>query len=132
MAGVAAGILSLRMELRKEPRFPVQLAVFVWGVDARGVKFAQVAQVRNVSGRGALLYGIEQPLRPEDLIGIQYRQRRAKFRVVWLRDSRGPDKILAAVERLKAEACPWPEELMAVSQAPRGAQGDIARLRPGT
>ncbi|MBZ5571919.1 MAG: hypothetical protein LAO09_08575 [Acidobacteriia bacterium] len=120
------------MELRKEPRFPVQLTVFIWGVDATGVKFAQVAQVRNVSGRGALLCGIEQPLRPEDLIGVQYRQRRAKFRVVWLRDSRGPEKILAAVERLKAEACPWPEEVMAVSKAPHGAQGVIASLRPGT
>jgi len=75
------------------------------------MRFSQVAQACNVSGRGALLSGLDQPLRPEDLIGVQYRKRRAKFRVVWLRDSRGPDKILAAVERLEAEACPWPEEL---------------------
>ena len=54
---------------------------------------------------------IEQPLRPEDLIGVQYQHRRAKYRVVWLRDSKGPEKIMAAVERLPNEACPWPEEI---------------------
>jgi len=83
----------------------------VWGIDATGVRFAQVAQAYNISERGALISKIEQPLRPEDLIGVQYQHRRAKFRVVWLRDSGGPEKVMAAVERLAEEACPWPAEL---------------------
>ena len=105
------------MERRKGFRFPAQLAILVWGINAKGIRFAQPAQACNVSSRGALLSGIEQPLRPEDLIGVQYGGRRAKFRVVWLRDSKGPGKILAAVERLGNEACPWPEEVSAMAGA---------------
>lgn len=101
------------MERRRDTRVPARLAIVVWGIDARGTQFSQTAQACNISGRGALVSGLDQPLRSEDLIGIQYRDRRAKFRVVWLRDSRGADKIQAAVERLEAEPCPWLEELAA-------------------
>jgi hypothetical protein len=116
------------MERRRELRLPAQLAILVWGIDAKGVKFTQVAKACNISGRGALLSGLDQRLRPEDLVGVQYRQRRAKFRVVWFRDSSGPDKILAAVERLEAEACPWPEELAAVPKSPARPVKDAADL----
>ena len=101
------------MERRREPRFPTPLAIMIWGVDASGARFAQVAQAYNISERGALVSRIEQLLRPEDLIGVQYQHRRAKYRVVWLRDSQGPEKIMAAVERLPNEECPWPEEIEA-------------------
>ena len=127
---VPRSILGLTMERRREPRFPNQLVILVWGIDAKGEKFAQLAQACNISERGARLSGIEHRLRPEDLIGVQYRERRAKFRVVWLRDTLGPEKTLAAVERLEAEACPWQEELSSASHIRKAPHPEIADPRP--
>jgi hypothetical protein len=101
----------MQVDRRREPRLESNLPVLIWGIDARGLPFAQKALARNVSGRGALLSGIEQVLRCGDLIVIQYGKNRARFRVVWTRDSANGEKVRAAVQRLEAEECPWREEI---------------------
>ncbi|HVO79915.1 MAG TPA: PilZ domain-containing protein [Terriglobales bacterium] len=98
-------------ERRKEPRTQVDLPVRVWGIDAKGALFAQEAVARNISGSGALLYGIEQSLRIHDLIGVGYGDRQARYRVVWVRDSGTDRKIQVAVHKLKSEQCPWKDLL---------------------
>ena len=107
---------------RKEPRTQADLAVRVWGIDAQGALFVQDTVARNISVSGALLCGIEQHLRTGDLIGVAYGDRKARFRVVWLRDSGTDRKIQVAVHKLKNEECPWKEclgrEIAAVSANP--------------
>jgi len=98
-------------ERRREVRIPADLPVSIWGLDAEGIRFTQAAMARNISGNGALLSGLESPMRPGDLIGLQYGSQRARFRVVWARDSGGEEKIRVAVQKLAGEACPWAEEL---------------------
>jgi len=109
------------IERRQESRTQADLSVCVWGIDAKGLPFAQEAVARNVSGRGALIAGLEQPLRCGDLIGIQYGKKKAKFRVIWVGNFEGGEKIRAAVQRLEADECPWEEVLnqsrMAVAAA---------------
>ena len=96
---------------RKDLRVPAELPVRVWGVDAKGSRYAQNANARNISIGGALISGIEIGLRPGDLIGVQYHDKQARYRVVWARDSAGPSKHQAAVQKLDGWECPWRELL---------------------
>ncbi len=98
-------------ERRSEPRFLEDLAVRIWAVDGRGGWFTQFAVAHNISRGGALLLGLEQELRCGDLIWVQYCSVKARFRVVWMRDSEGPYRIQAAVQRLDEDECPWEEVL---------------------
>ena len=95
------------IERRKEARIEADLAICVWGIDSKGLPFAQEALARNISYRGALLTGLEQLLRCGDVIGIQYGRKKARFRIIWLRDSESDEKIRAAVQRFEVDACPW-------------------------
>jgi len=109
----------MTVDRRREPRAESNLAVLVWGTDAQGLPFAQTALARNISGQGALLSGINQTLRYGDLIIVQYRKLRARFRVVWTRNTSNGDKTLAAVQKLGSDRCPWKDELQVRDSANR-------------
>ena len=111
------GILR-QIDRRSEPRTHANFAVTVWGVDTRGERFLQEAQVRDISFNGALLSGIEADLRCGDVIGLLYLDRKARYRVVWVRYDDMGDKIQAAIHRMEADPCPWDELLKAESAAP--------------
>ena len=96
---------------RKEPRAPTDLNVQIWGADVDGMNFVQAAVVRNISGRGALLLGIERILRSGDLIRIQYGARSARFRVVWVSPGAIIQQLKIAVQRIDSEACPWEDQI---------------------
>jgi hypothetical protein len=108
------GILH-RIDRRSEPRTHANFAVTVWGVDTRGERFLQEAQVRDISFNGALLSGIEADLRCGDVIGLLYLSRKARYRVVWVRYDDMGEKIQAAIHRMEADPCPWDELLKADS-----------------
>lgn len=72
------------MDRRLQPRVPVETPVKIWGIDANSRPFTQPAAVRTISGRGATLQGLKAQLRPGDLIELQYKGKKAQFRVVWL------------------------------------------------
>ena len=103
------------IDRRSEPRTHANFAVTVWGVDTRGERFLQEAQVRDISFNGALLSGIEADLRCGDVIGLLYLSRKARYRVVWVRYDDMGDKIQAAIHRMEADPCPWDELLKADS-----------------
>ena len=72
---------------------------------------SQQVVARNVSSGGALLVGLEMELQSGDLVLLQYGAQRARYRIVWTRDSEGPRRILAAVQRLEEDYCPWQDLL---------------------
>jgi hypothetical protein len=96
---------------RREPRRDVGFALMVWGVDTRGERFLQEAYARNISLSGALLSGLDAELRSGDVIGILYAGKKARYRVVWVRQSGTSHKVQAAVHRFAADECPWKELL---------------------
>ena len=106
-----------RIDRRSESRTHANFAVTVWGVDTRGERFLQEAQVRDISFNGALLSGIEADLRCGDVIGLLYLSRKARYRVVWVRYDDMGEKIQAAIHRMEADPCPWDELLKAESAA---------------
>ena len=96
------------VERRQEPRAQVDVAVQISGRDANGIPFTQSAMASSISNGGALLSGLSQEIRSGDLLWVQYQQRKARFRIVWVRDSQSERKTQAAVQRLEKEECPWP------------------------
>jgi hypothetical protein len=74
---------------------------------ANGHAFFQNAYARDLRIEGAMLSGIEHPLQAEDVIGVQYGDKKARFRVVRVRDAGLPQRIQADVELLSGQECPW-------------------------
>jgi hypothetical protein len=95
------------VEHRREPRLQVELAVKISGRDVCGKLFTESAVASSISGGGALLSAMARKLRAEDLIWIEYQDRKARFRIVWVRASESEQKIQAAVHKLEKEECPW-------------------------
>jgi hypothetical protein len=92
---------------RREPRTDADIALTVWGVDTRGDRFLQEAHAREISLSGALLFGLDSELRSGDVIGILYAGKKARYRVVWVRQSGTSHKVQAAVHRFTTDECPW-------------------------
>jgi hypothetical protein len=104
----AASMEAIMAERRHEPRAQVDLAVQISGTGANGMPFTQSATASSISNGGALLSGLFQEIRSGDLLWVEYQQRKARFRIVWVRDSQSERKTQAAVQRLAKEECPWP------------------------
>jgi hypothetical protein len=96
---------------RREPRIGADLVLTVWGVDTRGDRFLQEARARNISLSGALLSGLDAELRSGDVIGILYAGKKARYRIVWVRESENGQKVQAAVHRIAPDECPWKDLL---------------------
>jgi hypothetical protein len=72
-----------------------------------GKPFTESALASSISGAGALLSGMARRVRAEDLVWIEYQDRKARFRIVWVKDSESEQKTQAAVQKLETEECPW-------------------------
>jgi hypothetical protein len=107
-------------ENRREPRTQVDLAVRISGRDASGNMFAQNAVASSISGSGALLSGVAREVRAGDLIAIEYQDKKARYKIVWVRDSESEQKTQAAVHKIENEECPWKNLL---KQAPSAQVG---------
>jgi hypothetical protein len=91
-----------------ETRVALDLIVRIWGM-ANGRAFFQSAHARQLGYEGALLSGIEHPLQAEDVIGVQYGDKKARFRVLRVKDLGLPQRIQADVQLLSGQQCPWKE-----------------------
>ncbi len=96
------------MQEAPEIRVALDLIVRIWGM-ANGRAFFQSAHARQLGHESALLSGIEHPLQAEDVIGVQYGDKKARFRVLRVKDLGLPQRIQADVQLLSGQQCPWKE-----------------------
>ena len=101
------------MESRLEPRRQVELIVSLNGRDRTGECFTQEAVASRISVSGALLSGIgrEIKMRSGDLVRVEYAGRRARFKVVWIRNSESEQLNQAAVQLCGGENSPWKDKV---------------------
>lgn len=95
------------MDKRPENRVDAQLLVRVWGMDADGRPFFQNANASNISSEGAQLSGISHRLKAGDVIGIQHGDRKARFKVVWIKEGSLVHKMDAGVQLMPNQRSPW-------------------------
>jgi hypothetical protein len=95
------------MDRRRNPRVVAHLPVRVWGMDAQGLPFMQLAGVRNISSSGALIQGMRRQVLPGEILEVQLGQEKAQFRVAWvgIRGTRKEGEI--GVESLPFEPFIW-------------------------
>lgn len=71
------------MGRRSEPRIATSLPVLVRGIDPEGFPFLRTAHTRDVSSCGVCLRGLNGIAAPGKEIELEYRAKRAHFRVQW-------------------------------------------------
>lgn len=99
------------MQGQDSPRFVATLPVTISGVDDNGCRFRQTAHTLDVSRRGARLSGISMLVEPASLIEIEYRRRKARFRVVWTGNPNAAPLREAGVVCVDGSARLWGEPL---------------------
>jgi hypothetical protein len=95
------------MEKRSEIRDDERLVVTIDGRDKTGQCFTEQVVATSISRTGALLSGISRHVRSGDIIRVEHRGTKSRFKVVWVRDSESVQLIQAAIHLLEAERCPW-------------------------
>lgn len=115
---------------RKREHFRSSLAIRTWGIDSVGKAFSQAARTVEISARGARLTGIHC-VQPGEVIGIQYRDQKARFRVVWIGDNGTANAGTVGVECIEPEKCLWMAELEQQASAPTGEPTFTPALPPG-
>jgi len=114
---------------QSEFRFQVNLSIRVFGMDANCHPFSQDARAQNISDHGARLSGLEKPLRPGEIVGVQLGGKKARCRVIWAVDGGPGQKIEAGVKMVEGQPCPW-EKQRATQRA--SATAPMVRTSPAS
>lgn len=102
----------------------MNLPIRVFGMDSEGRPFTQKAQARNISLHGARVAGLENQLKPGEVVGVQYGDKKARCKVIWVVDAGPAQKIEVGVKMVEGQPCPWQKEmetLETAAPAPRSA-----------
>lgn len=95
------------MEQRRELRVDERLVVRIDARDKAGQSFTEQVVATSISRRGALLSGISRQVRSGDIISVEHRGKKSRFKIVWVRDSESFHLIQAAIHLVDRECCPW-------------------------
>lgn len=93
------------------PRATLDLRLRVWGIGADNQPFHQNANAQNVSITGACICGLEHELKVGDVIGVQYENKKARCKVVWVMEASGLKKVQVGVQLVVDQECPWISQL---------------------
>ena len=89
----------------------MELQLRVWGMGANNQPFHQKATAQNISLTGACINGLEQALKVGDVIGVQFENRKARCKVIWIVEIGGIKKIQTGVQLVADQECPWLSQL---------------------
>ncbi len=93
------------------PRATLDLRLRVWGMSADNQAFHQNACVQNVSCTGACICGLDHELKVGDVIGVQFENKKARCKVIWVMEAGGLRKVQVGVQLVADQECPWISQL---------------------
>jgi hypothetical protein len=73
--------------------------------------FHQNANAQNVSVTGACICGLERELKVGDVVGVQYENKKARCKVIWVMEAGGIKKVQVGVQLVADQECPWLTQL---------------------
>jgi hypothetical protein len=115
------------MANKPEPCFSVDLPIRVFGVDDDDHVFSQIVHTRNISDHGATLAGLEEHLTAGDIIGVHFRDKKARCNVTWVVDASDAHKIDVGVELVEGQPHPWQKE---VERERATEASQVSRIEP--
>jgi hypothetical protein len=95
------------MGRRREPRVKLDVPVKVCGMDKSGHPFVQTAYAVSVSRTGVRLTGVGPLVRVGEVVVVIYKQRKARFRVVWTGEIGQPEFGQAGLETSEPNTLIW-------------------------
>src|SRR4051812_16060650 len=99
------------MGKRITDRLKLVLPVRIWGMDTTGKPFHQMAHTLNVNKSGARLGGVRVIVGNDEIVGVQYKHKKARFKVVWLGKPGTKSQEQLGITRIAGEPEIWPVEL---------------------
>jgi hypothetical protein len=100
------------MGRRGQARVQGVLPVRIWGTDRNGHPFSEYVCTTDISSKGTRLSGVRAVLSVGDTVGIQYRNRQARYRIKWIAvGGNGPTETQVGVECLEPDKKLWPMTL---------------------
>ena len=103
------------MGKRNTDRLKLVLPVRLWGVDTTGKPFHQMAHTLNVNHSGARLGGVRVLMPVDEIVGVQYKHKKARFKVVWLGRPGTKSEEQIGITRIQGEPEIWPMEMPTVA-----------------
>lgn len=95
----------------RDTRLHAELPICLWGRNAHGEPFLEVADTLNISEGGVCVKGVISSLSEGDIVGVRYHQEEGRFQVVWKRKLDGSDEWRVGMRGLDGERQPWTLEL---------------------
>lgn len=102
------------MKLEADQHVVNTLTIKIYGMDDEGKPFFQPAKARPLTVRTALLEGMKHRLKSGNILGVQYKGRKARAQVVWMCEVNRHGQNQMEIRLLVAEPCPWAEPLQAI------------------
>jgi PilZ domain len=82
--------------------------VRIWGNDQEGNPFTEHVCTIDISHKGASIAAVKTTLVPGDTVGLQYRNRQARYRVAWIAPSRTGQGHNVGLECIQVGKELWP------------------------
>jgi len=98
---VSKATTAPKQEHRQERRVTAILPVRVRGTDDAGNTFQELAYTLEITRFGARLAGMRHQLKPQDVVTVQYRERRIEFQVVWTKPLKGTSECQAGLRNVR-------------------------------
>jgi PilZ domain len=99
------------MGRRREPRANLVLPIRVLGVSADNRPFNESVETLNISRRGVVLTGVQCQLKVGEVVGLRYGEKKARYRVVWVRRPDPSQSAQVALEAVEEGKSLWDFEL---------------------
>ncbi len=95
------------MGKRREPRVKLDVPVKVCGMDTAGHPFVQTAYAISISRSGVRLTGVGPLVRVGETVAVLYKNRKARFKVVWIAEMGQPEAGQAGLQAVDPNALLW-------------------------
>jgi hypothetical protein len=118
---------------RRSSRLNVELRVAVWGINAANRPFTQYARTIDISVHGIRISGMQCLLKVGDIVGVGYRRKKARFKVVSVGKLGTPQFGQVALEAVELKQNLWDldSERLARSNVGTGERRSAPRYRCG-
>ncbi len=95
------------MARRREERVALSIPVRVWGTDRHGKPFIENTETVDITRLGARIKGLTSVVSAGNIIGIEYKQQKCRFRVIWVGGVGTPHEGMIGVHSVEPSKFIW-------------------------
>ena len=104
-------VQRLSMGNRTESRAQRSLEVRVLGMDASGHPILATARTVNISRHGVVLEGLASQVSPGEVLSLQYKGRKVRYRVIWSGEARTEQDGQLGLEKVTLRDDLWQQDM---------------------